>query len=145
MATTTTFKNSVASFVADPNSLRRNTGQQVDWANVGAGYIDAATGKKRLPAGTVVGVLLSSDDKKISPRVETTNPATGILATDANEDAPAEALSGYGVLIGGHLFENLLPDAAGGPPKVLATAIKTELTTAGCLFTFETYEDNRTA
>lgn len=144
MSTTTTYKNSVASFVADPNSLRRSTGRQVDWANVGSGYIDAATGKKRLPAGTVVGDTLGGTGK-VSPRVVTTNPAMGILATDANEDAPAEALSGYGVLIGGHLYENLLPDATGGPPKALAGAIKTELTTAGCTFTFENYEDNRTA
>jgi hypothetical protein len=47
------------------------------------------------------------------------------------------------VFVGGVVFENLLPDAAGGPPKTLAAAIKNELDASRCTFKYETYEDNR--
>ena len=127
-------------FIADHKSMEGNSGRQIDWANVPAGYVDAATGKKVLPAGTVVGELLGAG--KISPRVLTTNPATGILQTTAVQDAPEHALSGYGVYVGGVVYEALLPDAAGSP-RVLADAIKTELDTARCTFKYERYEDNR--
>lgn len=104
--------------------------------------VTAGAGYKTLRAGTVIGELLGSG--KISPRVDTTNPATGILETDATEDDKAASLSGYGVLVGGVLYENMLPDATGGPPKVLLSAIKTELATARAYFTFEQYGDNTT-
>lgn len=125
-------------FVADPSSIVRNSGRQIDWANVSATNAD---GKKVVYAGTVVGELLGSG--KISPRVVTTNPATGIMETTAIQDEAVAALSGYGVIIGGHLYENLLPDATGGPPKTLAGAIKTELKANGFAWSFETYADNR--
>lgn len=141
MPRTTTTGLATPGFIANFKSIRQNTGRQVDWANVGAGYIDPATGKKRLKAGTAVGELLGAG--KISPRVAATNPATCILLTDAVEDAPYQARTGFGCLTGGEIYENLLPDAAGGPPKVLLAAIKTELKAADCTFHFETYEDNR--
>lgn len=207
-------------FIADPTSIDRNQGRQIDWANVAATYqatpqitqsvvvgaagaagnattvpVDATTyaipsgtlldfgakkfarlsadalagatsltvdaiatalvdndaathivqrgsGKKTLPAGTAVGELLGSG--KISPRIVTTNPATGFLETTAVEDEPQAALSGYGMIVGGVLFENLLPDATGGPPKTLASAIKTELAAAGTGFSWQVYGDSRT-
>lgn len=98
----------------------------------------AGTGKKRLPAGTVVGTLLGSG--KISPRVVTTNPAVGIMATAAVEDEPFAAATGYGIFLGGVFYENLLPDASAG---TLASAIKTELNANGTGFAFRTYTDNR--
>lgn len=128
-------------FVVDQSSLERTSGRQMDWPNVNVSYIDATTGKKRVPAGTEVGTLLGAG--KISPRIVTTNPATEILLTDAVEGAPEDAKSGYGTIKGGVLYENLLPLATGGPPKVLAAAVKTELATAGCTFKFEQYQDNR--
>lgn len=106
-----------------------------------ATYTGAATGKKRLLAGTVVGSLLGGG--KISPRVVTTNPAIGILESTATEDDSFAALSGYGVLVGGVFYENLLPDATGSP-ATLAAAVKTELTNAGTGFSFEQYGDTRT-
>lgn len=136
MARVTTPQASAA-FISDPNSLARNSGRQVDWANVSATNAD---GKKIVPAGTVVGELLGGG--LVSPRVVTTNPATGILLTNATEDSDTDSLSGYGVLVGGVLFENLLPDAT-GTPKTLASAVKTELNSAGCRFTFEQYGDDR--
>lgn len=130
-----------APFIADPASISQNTGRQIDWANVST--TDPATGKKYIPAGTACGELLSTNGT-ISPRVVTTNPATCILLTAAYEDDPSAAATGYGCLVGGVLFENLLPQASGGPPKTLAAAIKTELANAGCFFTWEKYSDTRT-
>lgn len=124
--------------VADPHSIIRNSGRQIDWANVSATNAD---GKKIVPADTVVGELLGTG--KVSPRVVTTNPAVGIMETTAVEGETFAALSGYGVIIGGHIYENLLPDASGGPPKVLPTAIKTELRANGYAWSFEVYGDNR--
>ena len=52
-------------------------------------------------------------------------PAYGLLIGEAREDAPEHATTGYGVMIGGHFFENLLADATGTPPnKVLPAAYK---------------------
>lgn len=138
----TTTVISRADFVADPNSIERlDGGRQIDWANVGAGYIDATTGKKVLPGGTVLGDLLSTN-KAVSPRVVTTNPAMGVLLTNANEADRAAGYTGYGIAVGGVLYETLMPDAT-GTPKTIAAAIKTELTAAGCTFKFVRYEDNR--
>lgn len=100
-----------------------------------------AAGKKVLPAGTVVGELLGAG--KISPRVATTNPATGILEATAIEDEASHALTGYGVLVGGVFYENLLPDATGtggvGGTATLPAAIVTELRSGGVGYTFEPY------
>lgn len=124
-------------FVADPHSVMRNSGRQIDWANVSATDAD---GNKVVYAGTVVGELLGTG--KVSPRVVTTNPATGIMETTAVEGEQEASLSGYGIIIGGHLYENLLPDAT-GTPKTLASAVKTELNSNGFRFSFEQYGDNR--
>lgn len=68
--------------------------------------------------------------------------ATEILETDATDKNLSEALSGYGTLVGGVLYENLLPDAT-GTPKVLPAQYKTELINAGCTFKFRQYADDR--
>lgn len=200
-------------FIADPTSIDRNQGRQIDWANVAAKYYDTAVvvtlganaaqnattltvaaltgaiptgttldfggakfarltadaaagattltvaaiptalvsgdtatyvgpnGKRVLPAGTAVGETLGSG--KISPRVASTNTAIGLLETTAVEGEAQAALSGYGVIVGGVVFENLLPDATGGPPATLASGIKTELAAAGTGFSWQSYGDSR--
>lgn len=99
-------------------------------------------GYKVLPAGTVCGTLLGSG--KISPRVASTNPATCILLTNAEEDSRVHAITGYGVVRGGVIYENLLPDAT-GDPKVLPTDYKTELNANGTGFSFSQYSDSSAA
>jgi hypothetical protein len=94
----------------------------------------AGTGKKRLRAGTPVAEDATSG--KVFPR-DATNPATGLLATDAQEADTSAALSGFGVIVGGAIYQNLLP---GGTP---AGAIKTELNTNGYAWVWETYADDR--
>lgn len=103
----------------------------------------AGTGAKFLPAGTVCGSLLDNTGK-MSPRVVTTNPAVAILETNATDDPLSpDASSGYGFIVGGVIFENLLPEASGSP-KVLASAVKTELASAGMGWVFQQYADTRT-
>ena len=69
------------------------------------------TGKKAVKAGTIVAQLASG---KIIPREDVTGAETaiGFLASDATEDAMQDAITGYGVLVGGVFFEDLLPDRA---------------------------------
>jgi len=141
MSTITEGTFGTPAYFVDPHSITRsNGGRQIDWANVNASYKEA-DGYKLLKAGTVVGELLGSG--KISPRVLTTNPATLILETDAKENDMSAAATGYGCIDGGNLYENLLPDSTGGPPRALASALKTELAAAGCRFKFYTYQDTR--
>jgi hypothetical protein len=135
----TTTNPSRAAFIADPHSIdRHGTGVQIDWTNVSSAYEDA-DGHKVLPAGTVVGSLLGSG--KVSPRVDSTNPAVGILETGAREGNTASPGGGMvGMLVAGNLYENLLPEAA-GTPKVLSSDVKSELAAAGCRFYFQQYAD----
>jgi len=76
--------------------------------------------------------------------VTLTHKTIGIGETEMTEGMPSDAKSGYGIIIGGALWENLLPDATGSP-KVLPSAYKTELQTAGVGtgFAFDQYGDNR--
>lgn len=143
MSPRTTHVVSAAAFIADHSSIVRDPGRQIDWANVGtvAGVSGTnADGKKFIKAGTAVGDLLGAG--KISPRVVTTNPAIGILETDAVEGSEAHALSGYGMIISGAVYEALLTQSTGSP-RVLAAAIKTELNSDGRGFMFIKYSDQR--
>lgn len=125
--------STLSPFVADPHSLVRTGGSIVDWANVPASFVDAGTGKKVLPAGTAVAETAAG----LVPR-DGTNAATGLLASDATEGLASDARTGYGVLKGGAVYGNLLPDAG---DAAFAT-IQTELKAAGP-FVFLTYADSR--
>ena len=99
------------------------------------------TGAKSVPAGTVVVELANG---QVVPRSERPGAETafGILETDADEDSPSDAVTGYGVLRAGSFWENFLPDATGNP-KVLPSAYKTELRAQGGQFIFDQYADSR--
>lgn len=105
--------------------------------------IIAGVGDKFIPAGTVVAQLTGG---KVVPRSSRpgAETATGILETPAEENSAVDSLSGYGVIVGGVLYENNLPDATGSP-AVLPTAYKNELQAAGVGmgFGFEQYGDTR--
>lgn len=103
---------------------------------------DAATingsGPKRLPAGAALELVSASTLYK---------PATGaggttaiLLATNASEDNPTDASTGYGAFTGGNVYETLLPDATGTNPRALPSGIKTAL---GSRFFFQPYQDVR--
>src|SRR5690606_12106551 len=118
MATRTTRVASQAAFIVDHQSIDRIDGRQIDWNEVGAGVVDADTGKKRIPGGWKMYEV--SPGGKIAPTDGATGqPAAaeeviGILATDAGEGDQSAALSGYGVIVGGVLYLQLLPQAAVG-------------------------------
>lgn len=104
---------------------------------------ESGDGGKFIPAGTVVAELASG---KIVPRASRpgAETASGIIETGANEFSTSDSLSGYGVMKGGHLYENLLPDAD-KTTGLLPTAYKNELNTGGVGtgFSFEVYADTR--
>lgn len=139
--TRTDFTASTPGFIADPASIDLNTGRQVSWDDVPDSYL-GDDGKKQLPAGTIVSEL-SNPAGKIVPRadeVEYAGAAIGILRTAAVEDDDVAAMSGYGVIVGGVIFQNLLPDFGDG---AIAT-MKTELNAVGVgNFVWETYADTR--
>lgn len=210
----TTTNTTRPAFVADPGSIDRNTGRQVDWTNVPSSFKNS-DGNKVIPAGTVMSGEVNSDavggSGKMVPRSATTtvtvavssNVATatatahpfkvgdtvyitganlayvngektvatvptantftftatgadatatgtitaawrvcGILETNATENSPTDSLSGYGVIVGGVVYDNLLPDST-GTPKVLPAEYKTELAEVGTGISYVQYQDTR--
>jgi hypothetical protein len=103
--------------------------------------IVAGSGDKFIPAGTRMGGGANwFGGGPMWPR-SASNPAACLLATDAIENSRAVPRSGYGVIVGGVIFENLLPGAT-GTPKRIASAERTELAAAGTGFTWRQYGDS---
>ena len=144
MATRTTAVLSNPGFIVDFPSVDRSTGRQVNWALVPAGYQNE-NGKKEIPAGTVMS---EDDNGQVYPRADAdtgTNPthtARFIAETNMVEDEKEAALSGYGMILGGAFYENLLPDST-GTPKQLPADFVTELRASGTGYAFEQYTDSR--
>lgn len=130
-------------FVADPPSMDHNTGRQISWDDVPAGYADDE-GQKAIPAGTAVSQLASG---QIVPRVdrdvvaEPTETAIGLLVSSARKGEKFAAKTGYGVYVGGVVFEDLLPDVADA--EWADGTIPAELQAAGTGFVFSEYADDR--
>jgi len=123
------------SFILDQHSMMTIDGRQVDWANVPAGYI-GANGQKQLKAGTVISEM--PDGRVVPTGVAGAGAAIGLLATDANQGALYEALSGYGVYVGGVIYETLLP-------QPLDAGLRDALNASGTGWRFEAYADTRGA
>lgn len=64
----------------------------------------------------------------------------GLIITEATQGSLTDAATGYGMVIGGVVFENLLPDAVSG---VITATQKARLAAIGQGFTYETYVDTR--
>ena len=98
---------------------------------------------RTIKAGTVVCALSSGKivPREIRPASET---SIGLLEADAVYQDKSAALSGHGVIVGGVIYENLLPEASGSPATISST-FKTELQTAGVGtgFAFRQYADDR--
>lgn len=96
---------------------------------------------KTIPALTPMVELTSG---AIVPYAERpgSEKACGLLATDATEGNPINSLSGFGLIIGGAIYENLVPTAS-GTPKVLASGIKTNLAELGTGWSWHQYGDSR--
>ncbi len=108
--------------------------------------IVAGTAAKTLPAGKAMVELANG---KIAPRSDRpgSEACAGFLEANAIEGDVSAAKTGYGLIIGGALYENLLPDATGGTTGALPDAYKTELSNAttpkSTGFAFEQYADTR--
>jgi len=136
MASRTTHNISKPGFLVEQQNAAREPGRQIDWSAFGASY-ENEYGNKELKAGTVVS--LNANGKIIPWDSAGGDAAQGVLATSANEDSKQESLSGYGFIVGGVVYEDLL-DLDGG---VLATA-KTELNNNSEYgFHFVPYNDDR--
>lgn len=97
----------------------------------------AGTGTKVIPAGTVLTQLQSG---KFIPRALISGQGTtsaGLLMTTAAEGSETDSVTGYGIIVGGVIFENLLPETI--------TSYKTELNTGGAGWVWLTYADSREA
>lgn len=100
-----------------------------------AAYVMSSSHKKVIPAGTVMVQIAASG--KIVPRAVRpgSENAAMLLLSTATEDSRVDAKSGYGCLVGGVVYEDLLPEDI--------SSYKTELATAGARFHYETYSDSR--
>ena len=214
MPSRTTTYASTPGFLADPHSVRRNSGRQIDWANVGERYRETpgqvvtmaaaaladATSltvealEFAVPAGTLLyfgesgehtrvsanaaagattlavqaphGAIEDGDTATIAGQGDKFIPAgevmdeidatgllvpraagadvagrttVGLLASNANENrgiGRVESLSGYGVFIGGHVYENLLPRTLDADARTALLGLP------GGGFSFETYEND---
>lgn len=104
-----------------------------------ATYVSPATRDyKFIPAGTIMAEMSGG---LIVPRsdIPGSETAVGLLATNADQGAEYNAKTGFGLLVGGVFYDNLLPDAEDAS---LAT-YKTELAAAGTGFSWRTYADDR--
>ncbi len=97
-----------------------------------ATYLVSNSNKKVIPAGTVMCIIAANN--KMVPRVARpgSEEAMGLLLATASEGD--EGLTGYGVVIGGVIYENLLPETI--------TSYKTELETNGTSWAWQTYADS---
>lgn len=107
-----------------------------DFAFFGGDHIEAGRGRYIYP-GTVVDLLPNG---RVVPSAMNGAGLTayGILETGADEDSRTDAITGYGVICAGYLYENLLPEEAIG---VINTTWKTELRARGGSWMFTQYQD----
>jgi hypothetical protein len=84
----------------------------------------------------------ASQSSMAVPRSLNRGDAIGILEAGAVQGDPSASLSGYGVLVGGVLNENMLPDAVNGE---LNEDWKDELDRNGTGFSWQYYTDSRTS
>lgn len=143
MPTVTNYQVSRAQWLVDWENAPRDLGHQIDWESVDPARVDA-NGKKYVPDGAIMAKLASG---KVIPRRDValtegnalgTETAAGILIGQANEGDRSDALTGYGLLIGGIVYNNLLYDFGQG---ALATW-KGELETNGLTFVYLTHANS---
>lgn len=107
-------------------------------ANDAEAIYTGGTGSKVIKAGTIMAELSGG---KIIPRKAVTGSETakGFLVSDVTEDAEQDALSGYGMFVGGVFYKDLLPDRneAGFDTWI------GEINTAGPGVRLEEYSDSR--
>ena len=97
-------------------------------------------GAKTIPAGTVMADLASG---KVIPASDVTGAetATSLIETNAVQGSEGDGLTGYGQIIGGAIYQNLLPDYSHASFATWVTAL--EVAVVGLRWLWETYADGR--
>jgi hypothetical protein len=119
-----------------------SAGEYVTISGANESYVNGTFEIASVPDADTFTYATTGADATATGTIAMSRRAVGILETDATQNAPAASLSGYGLLVGGVLYETLLPDATGSP-LALPAAYKTELTAAGCTFKYVVYADSR--
>lgn len=98
-----------------------------------APFVVSLSNHKVIPAGTVMAFL--SGTKMVPRAVQPGSEGSwGLLMSTAEENSKSDSLSGHGVIVGGVIYENLLPETI--------TSYKTELETNGMTWLWLTYSDS---
>jgi hypothetical protein len=131
-------------FIVDFQSMDQGVGGQISWAEVPDAYKDPA-GYKNIPAGKVMVVVPTGlTAGKLVPHDSTAAAGATefcLLTSGAYENSKVAAISGYGTIVGGVIYENLLPDSSGSP-RVIAAPLKTGLNNSG-KFTWQRRAESR--
>jgi hypothetical protein len=135
---------SVTSNVATATKVAHgySVGEQIYVSGANLAYVNGIKTIATVPDADTITFAATGANASATGTIVASRVATEMIETDATDLNRVEALSGYGSLVGGVFFENLLPDAT-GTPKVLPTQYKSELVTAGCTFKFRQYADSR--
>jgi hypothetical protein len=119
-----------------------SVGEQIFISGANLAYVNGLKTIASVPTADTFTFEATGANATATGTIVASRVATEILETDATDLNMAESYTGYGSLVAGVLYENLLPDAT-GTPKVLPTQYKTELVNAGCTFKFHQYADTR--
>lgn len=84
--------------------------------------------------------FIAGDSFTIAVTQSDGSACAGLIITDATQGSLTDAATGYGMVVSGVVWENLLPDSVAGS---LSAAYKAALQSCGQGFVFETYADNR--
>lgn len=127
----TTHNVARAAWLAQPDTADVSQGYVIDWSAVDE------TREGVIESGTIVAKLANG---KIIPRADVAGAETaiGFLVGTQVEGEKGKNRHAVGVLVGGVVIENRLPDKDDGD---LAT-YKTELAAAGTGIVYETYANN---
>ncbi len=125
-------------FVVDYNATQRADGRQINWGDVDETRIPDGLTKKVIPAGTV---MAKQPDGRLIPAADAAGgeTAVGFLVSTCQEGAMQDALSGYGLFLGGVFYRELLPDHEDGGFDGWVGEIRDE----GGSVVLQTYSDSR--
>lgn len=145
-AATTLTSVVVASNVATATKTSHgySVGETVTISGSNLSYVNGRKVIASVPNANTFTFAAVGADATSTGTIVTTRVAIGLLVSNALEGDPNAAMTGYGIYIGGSVYENLLPDASGSP-KVLADALKTDLQYTGNTtgWHFGQYSDSR--
>jgi hypothetical protein len=109
-------------------------GDVVDVAGGSLAYANGRVTITTVPTANTFTYAATGADATATGTITATLPVVGLIQSDAHEGSKSDSLSGYGVWVGGVVYENLLPDSSLG---LLPSVMKAGLQAAGVGFVFE--------